>query len=137
MVFEAGRRTPGRAKNGLRAVRVPTAPSPTAADGAGREPVSVRLGEPIRSADVAGLRAGVATALRSPSPTVVVDVSDVRRLSSTTVTALLWAQRRCRARGGAVLLRGLSRQGERSLRRSGLDQVLAHEPQSEERRRAT
>lgn len=91
---------------------------------AGRNPVSVRLGDPIRSADVAGLRAGVATALRSTSPTVVVDVSGVRRLSSTTVTALLWAQRRCRARGGAVILQGLSRQGARSLRRSGLWQVL-------------
>jgi len=99
-------------------------PPRASGNGAGHEPAAIRLGDPIRSADIAGLRAGVAKALRSTSPTVVVDVSGVRRLSSTTVTALLWAQRRCRARGGAVVLQGLSRQGARSLRRSGLWHVL-------------
>jgi anti-anti-sigma factor len=66
------------------------------------------------------LRAGVAVMVRSGSRRMVVDVSRLRALSSTTVTALLWAQRRCRARGGEVVLRGAGRSLRRGLRDSGL-----------------
>ena len=55
---------------------------------------------------------------------VVVDVSRVDCLSSTTVTAVLWAQRRCRARGGAVVLRNPSARSMDLIMRTGLWDVL-------------
>jgi anti-anti-sigma factor len=55
---------------------------------------------------------------------VVVDVSDVDCLSSTTITAVLWAQRRCRARGGAVVLRNPSARTMDLLIRTGLWDVI-------------
>jgi anti-anti-sigma factor len=55
---------------------------------------------------------------------VVVDASRVECLSSTTITALLWAQRRCRARGGGVLLRNPSARSMDLLIRTGLWDVL-------------
>jgi anti-anti-sigma factor len=55
---------------------------------------------------------------------VVVDVSRVDCLSSTTITALLWARRRCQARGGAVVLRNPSARSMDLIMRTGLWDVL-------------
>src|SRR5919199_5517494 len=55
---------------------------------------------------------------------VVVDVSRVDCLTSTTITALLWARRRCQARGGAVVLRNPSARSMDLIIRTGLWDVL-------------
>jgi anti-anti-sigma factor len=55
---------------------------------------------------------------------VVVDASLVDCLSSTTITALLWAQRRCRARGGSVVLRNPSARSMALVIRTGLWDVV-------------
>ena len=55
---------------------------------------------------------------------VVVDVSRVECLTSTTITALLWARRRCEARGGAVVLRNPSARSMDLIIRTGLWDVL-------------
>jgi anti-sigma B factor antagonist len=55
---------------------------------------------------------------------VVVDASRVDCLSSTTITALLWAQRRCRARGGGVVLRNPSARSMDLIIRTGLWDVV-------------
>jgi len=55
---------------------------------------------------------------------VVVDVSQVDCLSSSTITAVLWAQRRCRSRGGAVVLRNPSARTMDLIIRTGLWDVL-------------
>src|SRR5215212_6316626 len=55
---------------------------------------------------------------------VVVDAARVDCLSSTTITALLWAQRRCRARGGGVVLRNPSARSVDLIIRTGLWDVV-------------
>jgi anti-anti-sigma factor len=55
---------------------------------------------------------------------VVVDVSQVDCLTSTTITALLWARRRCVARGGAVVLRNPSARSMDLIIRTGLWDVI-------------
>ena len=55
---------------------------------------------------------------------VVVDVSQVDCLTSTSITALLWARRRCVARGGAVVLRNPSARSMDLIIRTGLWDVI-------------
>ena len=55
---------------------------------------------------------------------VVVDVSQVDCLTSTSITALLWARRRCVARGGAVVLRTPSARSMDLIIRTGLWDVI-------------
>lgn len=55
---------------------------------------------------------------------VVVDVSRVDCLTSTTITSLLWARRRCQARGGAVVVRNPSARTMDLIIRTGLWDVL-------------
>jgi anti-anti-sigma factor len=55
---------------------------------------------------------------------LVVDVSQVDCLNSTTITALLWARRRCVARGGAVVLRNPSARSMDLIIKTGLWDVL-------------
>jgi anti-anti-sigma factor len=55
---------------------------------------------------------------------VVVDTSQVDCLTSTTITALLWARRRCVARGGAVVVRNPSARSMDLIIRTGLRDVL-------------
>ena len=73
---------------------------------------------------LAELRAGVIAVIRSGTPVLLVDLRRVGRLSSTTVSALLWAQRRCRSQGGSVVLRGVDRRTARLLQRSGMTGVF-------------
>jgi anti-anti-sigma factor len=70
------------------------------------------------------LRRAVTEAVLQGACRVVVDVSRVDCLSSTTITAVLWAQRRCRARGGAVVLRNPSARSMDLIMRTGLWDVL-------------
>jgi len=56
--------------------------------------------------------------------TLVVDLRGVRLLSSATIGVLLRTRRRCRARGGQVVLRGLSRRSRDVLRRTGLSPLF-------------
>ena len=88
----------------------------------------VVLDEAVLASGFLKLRSAVSLLLRSGAPTLVVDVSAVERLSSSTVSALLWAQRRCRIGGGSIVLRGASRRTVRTLRRTGLLHVFQLEP---------
>jgi anti-anti-sigma factor len=103
--------------------------------------VVVTLDETTLPSGLVELRSAVAATVRSGARTLVVDVSRLGRLSSPTVTALLWAQRRCRVQGGAVVLRGADRRWRRLLRRTGLADVFDLEPPGaaapEERRTRT
>ncbi len=66
----------------------------------------------------------VTHAVQRGASRVVVDVSRVECLTSTTITALLWARRRCQARGGAVVLRNPSARSMDLIIRTGLWDVL-------------
>ena len=57
--------------------------------------------------------------------TIVVDVSQVDRLPSTVLAALLATHRACRAQGGGVVIRYPGRAARALLRRTGLDHVFA------------
>jgi anti-anti-sigma factor len=56
--------------------------------------------------------------------TLVVDVTGLSQLSSATLAGLLWAQRRCQARGGCVVLRGADHRCRDKIARTGLGDVL-------------
>lgn len=82
---------------------------------------------------IADLRWRLDTVLRSGTSTLVIDVSDIPRLSSATVAMLLWVARRCQARRVRLLVRNPSRASQELLRRTGLLDVLeiAGAPQDE------
>ena len=101
------------------APRMPTS-SATGRDGE----VLIRLTDELLADGLADLRWLLHDALLAGARRLVVDLSGVRSLSSTAVASLLWAHRTCRARGGAVVLRGVNRRTEDLLRRTGLWRVL-------------
>lgn len=81
--------------------------------------------------DDAGLLRGVADLrwrlddlLPHGAHALVVDIHGLTRLSSQTLAALLWAQRRCRLRGGHVRLLGANRRSRELLARTGLTEVF-------------
>jgi len=90
--------------------------------------VVVTLDEATLPSGLVELRSGVTAVVRSGARVLVVDASRLGRLSSPTVTALLWAQRRCRAQGSVVVLRGIGRRRMRMLERTGLSHVFDVEP---------
>ncbi|WP_162529902.1 STAS domain-containing protein [Nocardioides caldifontis] len=55
---------------------------------------------------------------------LVVDLSGLTRMSSSTVTTLLWLTQHCRARGMRMRLRGPSSHSRSTLRRAGLLGIL-------------
>ena len=59
---------------------------------------------------------------------LVIDVSGLTRLSSPTIAALLWAKRRCTARGVRVTLKQPDQAMVGLLHRTGLDDVLEIQP---------
>jgi anti-anti-sigma regulatory factor len=67
-------------------------------------------------------------ALMDGARTVVVDLTRVAALPTAALPTLLWAHKSCRARGGAVLLRGASAGIGEQLHRTGLARVLRPEP---------
>jgi anti-anti-sigma factor len=87
----------------------------------------ITLDENALPAGFVELRSAVASAARSGEPTLVVDISRLDQLSSSALTALLWARQKCLAHGGAVVLRGTSRRNRRMLSHTGLWRVFALE----------
>ncbi|NAZ86856.1 STAS domain-containing protein [Kineococcus sp. T90] len=73
---------------------------------------------------VGALRRELGEALDTGTCTLVVDLSGVAHLSSPVIALLLRAKRRCRARGGRVVLRGVSRGDLDVLRRTGLSPLF-------------
>jgi anti-anti-sigma factor len=96
--------------------------------------VTVRLDDALLAEGLADVRWLLHDALRAGARRLVIDLTRVRVLSSTAVACFLWAHRTCRARGGAVVLRGANRRTEDLLHRTGLWRVIQLEPN---RRRPT
>lgn len=105
-------------------------PAGRAVDGtwtAGDEHV-VTLSEALVADGLADVRWLLHDALRGGARRVVVDLSRVQHLASPALASFLWAHRICRARGGALVLRGADRRTEDMLRRTGLTHVLHVQP---------
>ncbi len=90
--------------------------------------VTVRLDDAMLTDGLADVRWLLHDALLAGAHRLVVDLSSVRLLSSSAVACFLWAHRTCRARGGAVVLRGANRRTEDLLHRTGLWRVIQLEP---------
>jgi len=84
----------------------------------------VQLSDELLADGLADLRWLLRDALLAGARRLVVDLTGVRQLSSTAVASFLWAHRSCRARGGAVVLRGVNRRTQDLLDRTGLWRVL-------------
>jgi anti-sigma B factor antagonist len=96
----------------------------TAGPGTPGDEVTVGLDDAVLTDGLVDVRKLLDDALTAGARWLVVDVTHVRFLSSSAVTCLLRAQRTCRARGGAVVLRGANRRTEDLLHRSGLWRVI-------------
>lgn len=86
--------------------------------------VVVRLSEALLVDGLADARWMLHDALRAGARRIVVDLSGVGSLASPALASFLWAHRVCRARGGALVLRGADRRTRDMLRRTGLWRVL-------------
>lgn len=90
------------------------------------------------AARIDDLRDGLDRAVADGSRVLVVDMSAVRRVTSTTVAALLWARHRCASQGIEVRLGHMSRRCSHKLDRLGLTVVFPVEAgASSARERAT
>jgi anti-anti-sigma regulatory factor len=85
-----------------------------------RDSVVVALRDDGLLEGIAELRWRLDDLLGGGQSTLVIDVSGVGRISSTTVAAMLWAKRRCRARRVSVVVRDPSRRSLDQIRRTGL-----------------
>ncbi|MGY1634151.1 STAS domain-containing protein [Geodermatophilus sp. SYSU D01186] len=90
--------------------------------------VTVRLDDALLTDGLANVRWLLHDALLAGARLLVVDVTAVHDLSASAVASLLSAHRTCRARGGAVVLRGANRHVETLLFRTGLWRVVRMEP---------
>jgi anti-anti-sigma factor len=90
--------------------------------------VVVRLSEALLVDGLADARWLLHDALRAGARRIVVDLSGVTSLASPALASFLWAHRICRARGGALVLRGADRRTRDMLRRTGLWRVLELQP---------
>ena len=86
--------------------------------------VTIQLSDELVADGLADVRWLLHDALLAGARRLVIDLSRLQNLSSTAVASFLWAHRTCRARGGAVVLRGVNRRTEDLLRRTGLWLVL-------------
>ena len=86
--------------------------------------VVVRLDEALLADGLADVRWLLHDALLAGARRIVVDLSCVHSLGSPALASFLWAHRICRARGGAVVLRGADRRTRDMVRRTGLSRVL-------------
>jgi anti-anti-sigma factor len=86
--------------------------------------VTIRLTDDLLADGLADVRWLLHDALLAGARHLVVDLSRVQNLSSTAVASFLSAHRTCRARGGAVVLRGANRRTLDLLHRTGLWRVL-------------
>ncbi len=90
----------------------------------------LRLDDTLLADGLADVRWLLHDALLAGARWLVVDLSDVHLLSSSAVACFLSAHRTCRARGGAVVLRGANHRTEDVLHRTGLWRVIQLEPNS-------
>lgn len=81
---------------------------------------AVALHDASLAHDLRSLRSNVAEVLRSRPESVLVDVSDLTRPSSSVVAALLWAKRSCARGGVGFTVRGVGNRNGEVLRRCGL-----------------
>ncbi len=89
--------------------------------------VTIRLSEDLLADGLADLRWLLHDALLAGTRRLVIDLSGVPHLSSSAVASFLSAHRTCRARGGAVVLRGANRRTVDLLHRTGLWRVIGPE----------
>ncbi len=101
----------------------------TMAPPAGRaDVVTIHLDDALMADGLADVRWLLHDALLAGARHLVVDLSGVHHLSSSAVASFLSAHRTCRARGGAVVLRGADRRTQDLLHRTGLWRVMVVEP---------
>ena len=100
-----------------------SAPAPSRTD-----VVTIHLDDAVLADGLADVRWLLHDALLAGARQLVVDLSGVQHLSSSAVASFLSAHRTCRARGGAVVLRGANRRTEEPLHRTGLWRVMVLEP---------
>ena len=81
---------------------------------------AVALHDASLAHDLRALRSIVAEVLRTKPESVLVDVSDLTRPSSSVVAALLWAKRSCARGGVGFSVRGVGSRNGEVLRRCGL-----------------
>lgn len=99
----------------------------TGADG---DEVVVSLSAALLADGLADVRWLLHDALLAGARRIVVDLSRVSPLASPALASFLWAHRICRARGGALVLRGADRHTRDVLYRTGLWRVLQVETKS-------
>ncbi|HZH18605.1 MAG TPA: STAS domain-containing protein [Geodermatophilus sp.] len=90
--------------------------------------VTIHLDDALMADGLADVRWLLHDALLAGARHLVVDLSGVHHLSSSAVASFLSAHRTCRARGGAVVLRGADRRTQDLLHRTGLWRVMVVEP---------
>lgn len=86
--------------------------------------VTVQLTDDMLVDGLADVRWLLHDALLAGARRLVVDLTGVQDLSSSAIASFLWAHRTCRARGGAVVVRGANRRTEDLLHRTGLWRVI-------------
>jgi anti-anti-sigma factor len=86
--------------------------------------VVVRLDEALLADGLADARWLLRDAVLAGARWIVVDLSRVYSVGSPALASFLSAHRVCRARGGAVVLRGADRRTRDMVRRTGLSRVL-------------
>jgi len=86
--------------------------------------VRVALDGRVMAQGLGDLRWRLPQMLAGGTETLVVDVAEVDRLSSTAIATLLWVKRSCAARRVRVVLSRPSDHTARVLKRTGLDAVL-------------
>jgi anti-anti-sigma regulatory factor len=87
--------------------------------------VLVPLNEGSLAHDLLALRASTAECLIRGHGTITVDVSELRRLSSETIAALLWARRKCNGHGIGFTVLGARATPAQALARCGLGEALS------------
>lgn len=102
---------------------MPPPPDPDRREGSGDQ-VELRVDDAMLDDGLADVRWLLHDALLAGARRVVVDLTGVRYLPSLALASLLSAHRTCRARGGAVVLRGANRGIQGVLHRTGLWRVF-------------
>ena len=90
--------------------------------------VTIHLDDDLLAGGLADVRWALLGTLHAGARSLVVDLSRVQHLPDAAVAVLVSAHRICRARGGAVVLRGVDPRTAALLRRTGLERVLVTEP---------
>lgn len=97
--------------------------------------VTVRVTDRNAAEQLPDLRWQLYDAVMAGAVRVIVDLSEVRQLSSTVLATLLCVHRRCRARGGCLVIVGGSREVLDLLYRNGLHHVFTVQDRRHRRRR--